>query len=82
MSTLRDRKLAMKPSFSSRARMSTTATSSAHSPAMAIHSVEPPATPSAVRPAAIVIAVAESAPTTRWREEPRMANRKTGMRMV
>ena len=82
MSTVRDRKLAMKPSFRIRARMSTAPTSRAHSPAMAIHSVDPPTNPSAARPAAIVIAVAESAPTTRWREEPRMANRKTGMRIV
>ena len=35
-----------------------------------------------VRPAAMMAAVAESAPTTRWREEPSRANTAMGMRIV
>jgi hypothetical protein len=35
-----------------------------------------------VRPAAAVIAVAESAPTTRWRDDPSRANRKIGITIV
>ena len=34
------------------------------------------------RPAAITAAVAESAPTTRWRDEPKMAKASTGRRIV
>ncbi len=37
---------------------------------------------SPVRPAAMIAAVAESAPTTRWREDPRTANTAIGSRIV
>ena len=33
-------------------------------------------------PAAMIAAVAESAPTTRWRDEPSSANTAIGMRIV
>ncbi len=82
ISTLRDRKLAMNPSFRSRAAMSTTATISAARPAIATYSVELVARPIPTRPAASTTAVAESAPTTRWREDPKMANRKSGTTIV
>ena len=80
--TLRDRKYARNPSLRTRASRRIAATISAASPIIAIHSVDPPTSPSPVSPAAIVIAVAESAATTRCRDEPRIANRKTGIRSV
>ena len=50
-------------------------------PASATYSGEPAAA-SGVRPANMMAAVAESAPTTRWRDEPRTANTARGMRIV
>ena len=58
------------------------ATISAASPASATYCGEPATAPIPTRPAASTTAVAESAPTTRWREEPKIANRKSGTTMV
>ncbi len=82
MSTLRDRKLAMNPSLRIRAARSTTATISAARPASATYSGEPATAPIPTSPAASTTAVAESAPTTRWRDEPKIANRKSGTTIV
>ena len=78
MSTLRDRKLAMNPSRRSRARIRKTAHISAASEASWVYSGEPATAPVASRPTARIAAVAESAPTTRWRDEPNSANSATG----
>ena len=80
-STLRDRKLAMKPSFSSRARMRKPPVISASIPASETYSGEAVAAIPA-RPAAMIAAVAESAPTTRCRDDPSSANTAIGMRIV
>ncbi len=82
MRTLRDRKLAMKPRFNSRAPMRRTAHRRAESPARATYSGEPATAPVATMPVAMIAAVAESAPTTRWRDEPNRANTATGRRIV
>ena len=50
-------------------------------PARATYCGEPVAANPA-RPAAMIAAVAESAPTTRWRDDPKRANSAIGMRMV
>ncbi len=58
---------------------------SAVMPARATHRGEPgvsPARPSPVRPAKRMAAVAESAATTRWREEPSRAKANTGSSRV
>jgi hypothetical protein len=65
MRTLRDRKLAMNPSLSSRAAMSATPHISAASEASSTYCGDPAAAPVASRPVARIAAVAESAPTTR-----------------
>ena len=82
MRTLRDRKLAMNPSLSSRAAMSATPHISAASDAISTYWGDPAATPVATRPVARIAAVAESAPTTRWRDEPRIAKARIGRRSV
>ncbi len=74
MSTLRDRKSATKPRPIKRASSSHTAAISASRPARATYCEEPVA--------AIPAAVAESAPTTRWRDEPSNAKTKTGSTIV
>ena len=82
MSTLRDRKFAMKPSLSSRAASRTTPHMSAASPARAVYCAEPATAPVATRPVARMAAVAESAPTTRWRDDPKRAKSNTGRSRV
>ena len=54
---------------------------SASIPARAMYSDEPAAAIPAM-PAARMAAVAESAPTTRWRDEPSTAKRAIGTRIV
>ncbi len=81
ISTLRDRKSARKPSRMTRATTSTTPVMIATPDASATYSLEPAAARGA-RPAARIAAVAESAPTTRCREEPRIAKIAIGMRIV
>ncbi len=81
MSTLADRKLAMKPSRSSRARMSRPAANRAMVEASATHWADAGAARPAM-PAAMMAAVAESAPTTRCLDDPKMPNRRSGHRMV
>ena len=73
MSTVRDRKLAMKPRRMMRARIMKPPAMRASRPARAMYCDEP-AVAMPARPAAITAAVAESAPTTRCRDEPKMAN--------
>ena len=64
-----------------RARIRNPAAMNASTAASATYSSEPTeAMPT--RPAARMAAVAESAPTTRCREEPKSANRAMGIRMV
>ena len=80
-STVRDRKLARKLSRASRAASSIPAVSRAASPASRTYRSEP----AAARPvsaAASMAAVAESAATTRWRDEPRTANAAIGRSIV
>ena len=79
--TVRDKKSAMNPSRTRRATMRNRAVSSASAPARATYSLDPDAA-SPARPAAMTAAVAESAPTTRWRDEPKTANARTGKRIV
>ena len=81
MSTLRDRKFAMKPSLSSRARMRKPPVIRASIPASETYSGDAIAAMPA-SPAAMMAAVAESAPTTRCREEPSSAKTAIGMRIV
>ncbi len=54
---------------------------SARSPARATYCGDAVAA-SPASPAAMIAAVAESAPTTRWRDDPKRANSAMGMRMV
>ena len=80
-STVRDRKLARKPRRASRAASSIAPVSRAASPASRTYCSEP----AAARPvsaAASMTAVAESAATTRWRDEPRTANAAIGRSIV
>ena len=80
-STVRDRKLARKLSRASRATSSIPAVSRAASPASRTYRSEP----TAARPvsaAASMAAVAESAATTRWRDEPRTAYTAIGRSIV
>ena len=83
MRTLRDRKLAMKPSLQEPASEEQDA---AHQRGEAgqgdVLGRARRRRPSPARPAARIAAVAESAPTTRWRDEPKMANRRTGSSSV
>ncbi len=81
MSTVRERKSARKPSLSTRASSRYTPVMIASMPARATYSAEPAAARPA-SPAAMIAAVAESAPTTRCRDEPSRANRVMGMRIV
>ena len=80
-STERDRKSARKPSRATRARKRKAAAISASNPARATYWSEP-VTASPASPAAMTAAVAESAPTTRWRDEPKTAKTRTGNRIV
>ena len=80
-STLRERKFAMKPSLSSRASTRKPPVMMATMPARLTYSGEAVAAIPA-RPAAMMAAVAESAPTTRCREEPSRAKTAIGMRIV
>jgi hypothetical protein len=43
---------------------------------------EEPAAASGARAVAMIAAVAESAPTTRWRDDPKIANSRIGIRIV
>ena len=81
MRTVRDKKSAMNPSFTSRATMSSTPAISASRPASATYSDEPVAA-MPTNAAAITAAVAESAPTTRWRDDPNIANTNRGSTIV
>ena len=80
-STVRDRKLARKPSRASRARISRAPVSRAASPASRTYSAEP-GSASRTRAPARMAAVAESAATTRWRDAPSTANRAIGSSSV
>ena len=81
MSTVRERKSAMNPSPSSRAMINMPPAIRASRPASATY-CDDPVVASPARPAAITTAVAESAPTTRWRDEPKTANTSIGSRIV
>ena len=81
MSTVRDRKSAMNPRRSRRATISNAPDIRASRPARATYCDEPAAA-SPAKPAAITTAVAESAPTTRWRDAPKTANTSMGNRIV
>ena len=72
INTVRERKSARKPSRTSRARIRKAAVISATRPARATYWSDAVAAMPA-RPAARIAALAESAPTTRWREEPKSA---------
>ena len=73
--------MARKPSRASRAASSIAPVSSAASPASRTYCAEPTAA-SPVSAAAKMAAVAESAPTTRCREEPRTAKAAIGSSIV
>ncbi|SBT09266.1 hypothetical protein ACCAA_680003 [Candidatus Accumulibacter aalborgensis] len=81
VSTVRERKSARKPSPSTRPANISAAAIKASKLHRASHSFEP-RTAMPARPAATTAAVAESAPTARCRDDPKMANRLIGMRMV
>jgi hypothetical protein len=81
VSTVRERKSARKPSRITRARNMKAPAIRAIRLHSASHSLDP-RTAMPARPAATTAAVAESALTERWRDEPKMANRHIGMRMV
>jgi len=81
VSTVRERKSARKPSRRTRAANIKTAAIRASRLHRASHSFDP-RTAMPARPAATTAAVAESAPTARCRDDPKMANRLIGMRMV
>ena len=80
-STVRERKFARKLSLAIRATSSITPASSAASPASRTYRSDP-ATARPVSDAARMAAVAESAATTRWRDEPRTANTAMGRSSV
>ena len=79
--TVRDRKLARKPSRASRAASSRTPVIRAASPASRMYCADP-GTAIRISAAARMAAVAESAATTRWREAPNTANRAIGSSSV
>src|ERR1019366_3403864 len=80
-STVRDRKFARNPSLASRASTSSVPVSRATKPASWMYLADPGcARP--IRAAARMAAEAESAPTARWREEPRTANAAIGRSSV
>ena len=81
INTVRERKSARNPRRMTRARIRKTAAINASTPANARYCSEPMAA-IPTRPAARIAAVAESAPTTRCREEPNRANSAVGMSMV
>jgi hypothetical protein len=84
-STVRDRKSARKPRRATRASHSSPPVTSALSPASATHCGVAgcsPAIPRLVMPANMIAALAESAPTTRCREDPNRAKAMMGSRMV
>jgi hypothetical protein len=72
----------MNPSRSHLARMSRPAHSSAASDVIWTYSAEFCVNPSATSAVARIAAVAESAPTTRWRDDPKIANTMIGRRIV
>ncbi len=79
------RKSPRKPSLSSRARISRPPQTSATRLDQASHSAEfgvSPAMPSPARPAAMMAAVAESAPTTSSRDDPSSAKTMVGKMTV
>ena len=81
ISTLRERKSARNPSRISRATISSTPVKIASAPAYATYCGDAiGAMPAS--PAARIAAVAESAPTTRCRDEPSSANTAIGIRIV
>ena len=80
-STVRERKLAMNPSLIIRAKINRPPAMIASMPASAMYSVEPVAAIPA-NAAAMTAAVAESAPTTRCRDEPKNANTMQGSTRV
>jgi hypothetical protein len=80
-STVRDRKLARKLSRASWATNSIAPVSRAASPASWTYRSEP-VTARPVSAAASMTAVAESAATTRWRDEPRTAYAAIGRSIV
>ena len=79
--TARERKSAIKPSFRIRERIKKAAARRATMPASAIYWGES-GTAMVTSVVARIAAVAESAPTTRWREDPKRANTAIGIRMV
>ena len=80
-STVRERKSARKPRRASRAASSRPAVSSASTPASATHCGED-GLARASSDAAMMAAVAESAPTTSMREDPNRANSIAGTSSV
>ena len=81
INTLRDRKSARNPSRIRRARSRSTAQRIAVIPASETLSEDAIGARPA-RPAAMIAAVAESAPTTRWRDDPKHAKTAIGIKMV
>jgi hypothetical protein len=84
-STVRERNSARKPRRATRASHSSPPASSALSPASATHwgvAGWSPLIPRLVIPANMIAAVAESAPTTRCRDDPNTAKAMMGIRMV
>ena len=79
--TVRERKSARNPRFRTRARTRKTPAINASTPANARYCSEPTAA-MPTSPAARMAAVAESAPTTKCREEPNRANSTVGMSIV
>ena len=80
-STVRERKFVRNASRATRASSNSSPVSRAASPARRTYRGEP-ATASPDRVAPRMAAVAESPPTTRWREEPRTANTASGSSSV
>ncbi len=81
MMTARERKSETNPSFSSPARRRNTAARMAIIPAYATYCGER-GTAITASPLAMIAAVAESAPTTRCRDDPKMAKTAIGRRIV
>ena len=80
-STVRDRKSARKPALKTRASRSTPAVSSVSMPTSAMYRSLPSGAIWESAPEKIA-AVAESAATTRWRDEPKTAKATSGRRTV
>jgi len=81
MSTLRERKSARNPSRRRRPSTRKMPVMIASTPASPTYSGDAEGA-SGRRAAAMITAVAESAPTTRWRDEPNSANTEIGRRIV